>query len=226
MLIDKRLVTTVETDKGRRWNESRIKQLTGSDEVQARFMRQDFFWFYPKLKLFVAGNHLPVLSDVGPAMARRLKRIPFNVKIADTAVNKNLAKELLASEGAAILLWMIEGCLKWQRDGMKPPGIVTQATADYLNSQDTLGEWIEDCCERDATAEAGTTTLYHSWMRWTNYRKLRGGSHKQFSENLKERGFEKRRAKTTQTHMVFAGLKLKPEDEGSGGEPSFWAPDR
>ena len=49
---------------------------------------------------------------------------------------------------------------------------------------------------------------------------------KQFSENLKERGFEKRRAKTTQTHMVFAGLKLKPEDEGSGGEPSFWAPDR
>ena len=114
MLIDKRLVTTVETDKGRRWKKSRIKQLTGSDEVQARFMRQDFFWFYPKLKLFVAGNHLPVLSDVGPAMARRLKRIPFNVKIADTAVNKNLAKELLASEGAAILLWMIEGCLKWR----------------------------------------------------------------------------------------------------------------
>jgi putative DNA primase/helicase len=37
-----RLVTATETEEGRRWAESRIKQLTGGDTVAARFMRQDF----------------------------------------------------------------------------------------------------------------------------------------------------------------------------------------
>ena len=38
-----RLVTATETEEGRRWAESRIKQLTGGDTIAARFMRQDFF---------------------------------------------------------------------------------------------------------------------------------------------------------------------------------------
>jgi len=38
-----RLVTATETEEGRRWAESRIKQLTGGDVVAAHFMRQDFF---------------------------------------------------------------------------------------------------------------------------------------------------------------------------------------
>ena len=43
-----RLVTAVETEEGRRWAESRVKQLTGGDVVAARFMRQDFFEYRPQ----------------------------------------------------------------------------------------------------------------------------------------------------------------------------------
>jgi putative DNA primase/helicase len=35
-----RLVTSVETEEGRRWAESKIKSLTGGDPIAARFMRQ------------------------------------------------------------------------------------------------------------------------------------------------------------------------------------------
>jgi D5 N terminal like len=48
-----RLVTAVETEEGRRWAESRIKQLTGGDPIAARFMRQDFFEFVPQFKYLV-----------------------------------------------------------------------------------------------------------------------------------------------------------------------------
>ncbi len=45
-----RLVTSVETEEGRRWAESKIKSLTGGDRISARFMRQDFFEFTPIFK--------------------------------------------------------------------------------------------------------------------------------------------------------------------------------
>ena len=33
---------------------------------------------------------------------------------------------------------MIEGCLDWQRVGLAPPAVVTEATAAYLEAQDAI----------------------------------------------------------------------------------------
>jgi putative DNA primase/helicase len=49
-LFGARLVTSTETEEGRAWAESRLKQLTGGDTISARFMRQDFFDFSPQFK--------------------------------------------------------------------------------------------------------------------------------------------------------------------------------
>ena len=64
MLRGARLVTASETEEGRSWAESRIKQLTGGDPISARFMRQDFFTFRPTFKLTIIGNHKPTLNNV------------------------------------------------------------------------------------------------------------------------------------------------------------------
>ena len=76
-----RLVTATETEEGRRWAESRIKQLTGGDTVTARFMRQDFFEYRPQFKLIIAGNHKPSLRSGDEAIRRRFHLIPFAVTI-------------------------------------------------------------------------------------------------------------------------------------------------
>ena len=76
-----RLVVAQETEKGRRWNESRIKLMTGGDKLTARFMRQDFFDFMPKFKLWIVGNHKPRLDNVDEAMRRRMLLVPFTVQI-------------------------------------------------------------------------------------------------------------------------------------------------
>ena len=52
-----RLVVAQETQEGRRWNETKLKAMTGGDMMTARFMRQDFFDFKPTFKLFIIGNH-------------------------------------------------------------------------------------------------------------------------------------------------------------------------
>jgi hypothetical protein len=40
-----RFVSATETEQGRRWNESKIKAITGGDDITARLMHQDFFTY-------------------------------------------------------------------------------------------------------------------------------------------------------------------------------------
>jgi P4 family phage/plasmid primase-like protien len=61
-LRGRRFVTATETEQGRAWAEARIKQLTGGDEIAARFMRQEWFKFKPTHKLVIIGNHARVSS--------------------------------------------------------------------------------------------------------------------------------------------------------------------
>jgi putative DNA primase/helicase len=68
-----RLVVAQETQKGRKWDEAKIKTMTGGDKITARFMRQDFFDFVPTFKLFITGNHKPRLENIDEAMRRRLR---------------------------------------------------------------------------------------------------------------------------------------------------------
>jgi putative DNA primase/helicase len=118
-----RLVTSIETEEGRRWAESRIKSLTGGDPVAARFMRQDFFEYVPQFKLVIAGNHKPGLRAVDEAIRRRFHLIPFTVTIPLEERDQELTDKL-KGEWPGILAWMVKGCLEWQRQGLRPPEAV------------------------------------------------------------------------------------------------------
>jgi putative DNA primase/helicase len=205
-LMGARLVTAAETEDARRWSEARIKELTGGDKISARFMRQDFFDYTPQFKLLFSGNHMPTLRTVNKAITRRFNRIPFAVTIAN--VNKNLSEEMKA-EWPGILTWAIEGCVRWQQIGLCPPAIVTEATKSYLESQDILGEWLNECCVRDANAWTSSTDLFDSWKDWAEQRDEWVGSVKTLSAKLEDRGEFAKRRNPEKTKHGFAGLRLK-----------------
>jgi putative DNA primase/helicase len=104
-----RFVSSIETEQGRRWNESKVKAITGGDKVSARFMRQDFFEYVPQFKLVIAGNHKPSIRNVDEAMKRRLHLIPFTVTIPPERRDGRLTEKLL-KERDGILAWAVEGC--------------------------------------------------------------------------------------------------------------------
>lgn len=183
-----RLVTATETEEGRRWAESRIKQLTGGDTVAARFMRQDFFEYRPAFKLIIAGNHKPSLRSVDEAIRRRFHLIPFAVTIPPEERDADLA-EKLKTEWPGILQWLIEGCLEWQTEGLRPPKAVQEATEAYLSAEDSLAAWIDDRCERSASAWASSSALFASWSVWANAAGENPGNSKRFAQALESRGF-------------------------------------
>ena len=44
---------------------------------------------------------------------------------------------------------MIEGAMIWRQRGFDPPAAVTAATDEYLESEDSIGEWLADCTKFD-----------------------------------------------------------------------------
>ncbi|MEM7696112.1 MAG: phage/plasmid primase, P4 family [Pseudomonadota bacterium] len=146
-----RLVTAVETEEGRSLAESRIKSLTGGDEITARFMRQDPFTFKPQLKLLIAGNHQPRLTNVDEAMRRRIWIFPF---VITPRRKDRYLLDKLREEYPSILRWMIEGALKWQADGLIEPPSVTRETAEYFSRQDLFQSWLDECCTVDVSDPA------------------------------------------------------------------------
>jgi putative DNA primase/helicase len=145
-----RLVVASETATGRRWDESRIKELTGGTRISARFMRKDLFEYIPQLKLVIVGNHKPHLSTVDEAIRRRLQLVPFTLVVPKEERDLQLTEKLKA-EWPAILRWMIDGCLEWQTHGLDPPMAVREATDTYFENEDSLGEWIMEACDQGAT---------------------------------------------------------------------------
>jgi P4 family phage/plasmid primase-like protien len=181
----KRLVMAQEVDDGLRWAESKIKTLTGGDAITARFMRQDFFDYWPQFKLWIGGNHKPGLRGVDVAIRERFHMLPFMVSFA-AKPDKTLS-ETLRGEAPGILQWAIDGCLEWQRDGLKPPSIVRSATDDYINDQDKIGRWIEERCELGLNNWQSSADLWSSFSSWTERNNERLGTQRAFSDALGNR---------------------------------------
>src|SRR5262245_24808976 len=208
-LCGARLVVAQETQRGRHWDETKIKALTGGDRMTARFMRQDFFDFVPTFKLFIVGNHKPRLSSVDEAMRRRLLLVPFTVQIPPAERDPELPRKL-GAEWPAILRWCIDGCLEWQRVGLAPPAIVRDATDAYFADHDTLQQWLDDCTHDAAQAVfTRTATLFSSWKLWCEDRNLKPGSANVLSEALADRGCKKGREGGT-GRRGFCGIAIKP----------------
>ena len=200
-----RIVTATETEEGRRWAESRIKMLTGGDKVKARRMRQDFFEYKPQFKLIVSGNHKPGLRSVDEAMRRRFNLVPFTATVPTR--DRDLALgERLKNEWPGILAWMVEGTAKWLEAGLAPPPVVADATAAYMQSEDALAAWIEECCEYAPEAWTPTSLLFENWSAWAEKNREYPGRHERFPDLLEQRGIQPLRKANGRG---FVGLQLR-----------------
>jgi putative DNA primase/helicase len=204
-----RLVTSQETEEGRRWAETKLKTLTGGDPISARFMRQDFFTFVPEFKLLIAGNHKPGLRSVDEAIQRRFNLVPFRVTIPKAERDPDLA-EKLKPEWPGILQWAIEGCAAWAMGGLQPPQAVREATEAYFQAENAIARWIEEKCGVDRMYFETVAKLFASWKSWTEAAGEHTGSQKRFSQTLEDRGFKSDRV---DQKRGFYGIALRHEPQ-------------
>lgn len=140
-----RFVTTFESNQNISFDESIIKQITGNDKISARFLHAEFFEFTPTFKIFFSTNHKPTIKGTDSGIWRRIRMIPFSFSVEDGNDDKNIGLKL-KEEINGIFNWAMEGCLKWQKEGLVMPEALIRATKQYQKEEDNIGQFIIDEC--------------------------------------------------------------------------------
>lgn len=205
-----RFVSATETDERNRLAESVIKRLTGNDVISARFLYGEYFSFTPTFKIVMATNHKPRVQGNDHAIWRRLRLIPFSKCFPEEKQDKKLPEKLKA-ESSGILRWMVEGCLKWQKEGLGSAMAINKATDEYRHEMSDIQMFLSDRCRKDEMNMVQSSILYGHYTDWCEKNKERPRSNRNFSIMLSESGMDKvRQSKGVQ----WLGISLKkPEEE-------------
>jgi putative DNA primase/helicase len=200
-----RFVTTNEVELGRKLAENLIKQVTGNDVMTARFLYGEYFDFVPTFKICMATNHKPVIQGTDNGIWRRIKLIPFTTTIAPNKQDKHL-EEKLRTEGSGILNWLLEGAMRWSKEGLRTPPLIADETAEYRGEMDVIGTFLKDRCAERAGVSIKARELFRTYQEWCGENNEHASSERVLGMRLKELGVAQKRLSNGR---YWLGLMLK-----------------
>lgn len=231
-----RIVVAVEGGEDQKLDSALVKRITGRDTLKGRFLYKNQFSFTPTHVIALATNHKPRVSDSTASIWDRLRLVPFGARFfsedeqefayaAEWQKADRLLPERLKQERTGILAWLIEGAVRYAKDGLKAPAIVMKSTNEYKAGEDIVGRFIGDCCLTMPDASVPFRELYDAYALW--HADATDGdptSEKAFGRRLTEKGFQTDTEGTGKSKFrVRRGLRLRaagdvPLDTPPGGE--------
>ena len=206
-LRGRRLATLTETDSNATWRSSELSTIVSGEAVVANFMRQNSFEFNPICTVWVSGNHQP-RCDPGSGLFRRLRVIDCTNKPKDE--DKEKLKAIFRSfEAGGILQWMIEGAVRYYKQGLDDtPAAILAATEEYKDGQDIVGDFFRECLEDGNGAESTSADIHQRHIEWA---KSEGGmkpwTRNRMGRELRRRGYDSYR-QGGKGATTWLGLKL------------------
>ncbi|MEV7011567.1 phage/plasmid primase, P4 family [Streptosporangium sp. NPDC051022] len=225
-LAGMRMVVCSEVDEDARFDETKVKHLTGGDSLTARFMRQDHFTFTATHHLWLMGNHQPAVRAGGRSFWRRLRLIPFLHEVPPEAVVDDLQGILARDHGPALLAWIIQGAAAYHSGGLNEPDSVMAATRGYEADQDTVARFVTECCHTAASdhIQIKITKLREAYERWCFVEGETPVSAKKLTQELARRfGVGQARSASSRSYTGITVLATEGEDPSSA--PHLSQPD-
>lgn len=213
-----RIAVTSETEEGQKFAEARVKLLTGSDNISARFMHGNFFTFTPTHTFFLLSNHEPEVNSGGTAFWRRVRKIPF-LNIVPASQRDPYLERTLTEEGPGILAWILQGTRGYLADGMHEPEAVKVATREYELDQDTAAQFIAEQCDlgdpNQPHMQIAVAKFYSAYDLWCRRNGLEPIHKNHLGKNLRKHGIETNRGPGG--FRMYRGVALKPEWDDTEG---------
>lgn len=211
-LCGARMVIASELDAGTVFSDSTIKSLTGDETISTRFLFKEYFEYLPTFKIIIAANHKPVIYDTTYAMWRRIRVVPFSFTASEDEKDIYLKDKIIARELPGVLAWAVEGCMKYQKEGLTPPQCVIEATEKFRKESNPLEQFVEDCCVVGGDKSVYNMTLRNFYADWCKAMSCSPIAQGKFTEALEAMGLEKRRD-GIHGEYVWHGVGLKNAGE-------------
>jgi putative DNA primase/helicase len=209
MLAGARVAFANEIEAGSRLSGQTVKTAVSTEHITARPLYGAPFTFAPTHKLFIRGNHRPIVTDDDEGIWRRIQLVPFELDVPASDRDPGLEAKLL-TEAPGILRWMVDGFRLWKLHGLMPPKRVLDASLAYRRESDLIAQWIAEHCEVDPSFEVGQRQAYSTYRTWCSEQGLRQISKASFTRALGERGFRAgRESQRGDRQRLYIGLRLQ-----------------
>lgn len=196
----KRIAYVNETNDGARLDAGQVKYITGGGELTARELYGNPVSWKPQHTIFLMTNFKPSANSEDEALWSRIAVIEFPLSFVhdpklehERQIEKGLDQKL-QNEASGILAWLVRGCLAWQNEGLNPPASVLAATAEYRDSEDILGEFLNEEMELSPANSIKANDLYKEYKKWASDNGYMPVSRTRLGKKLKNRFEDRRKA--------------------------------
>ncbi len=170
-----RLVFASESNKYQSLNPAKVKALTGGNMVTCAFKHKDTFNYKPQYSVWLSSNHEVNADADDEALWGRVKVVHFpNSRLGKE--DKTLKRRMQSPENLEfVLAWLVEGAHRWYQHegrGLQTPTAVRDLTQKQRFDQDSIGLWLEECCELDASYWTDNNKIriaYENWCEANGY---------------------------------------------------------
>ncbi len=215
-LQGRRLAWASETNEGRTIDNAAMKDLSGGHILTGRHLHQGQVEWKRTHTLILLTNHRPhVGGGGGGAEWDRIKLVEFTESFVNEPNPDNphehkkdptLGEKIDRDELPGLLNWLIAGCLEWRKHGLQTPESVKNATKQYREDEDTLGQFIADCCVILSSAKVKSSELFDTYRDWCESGNGSAMGSKTFGAKIEDRGFRRNRENVG---VMFSGIGLK-----------------
>ena len=185
-----RMVNVSEPEKSMVLDASLTKQMTGNNILTARYLRENSFEFKPQFKLFIDTNHQPQISDMTLFESDRIRIIPFNRHFTAEERDIDLKSFFAQPENlSGILNWCLEGFRLYQKEGLKMPKSVADATKEYRDQSDRITMFTSHCLRNEAGEELRASAIYTRYKDWCAENGFKYENAANFRKKMEAAGF-------------------------------------
>lgn len=158
-----------EPGKYERFNEARMKMLTGQDPVTCAYKGKNQFTYFPSYKIWLTANW-PFNADTNDSAAwGRVRIVEFPNSFLG-AEDKGLKGRLQSKAGLeGVLSWAVDGAMMWYgtQGGLQTPPSVTESNQQQRHDQDFIQQFLDESCDvGDKNGFTPFIDLYEAYLAW------------------------------------------------------------
>lgn len=212
-----RMVAAAESNSYEKFNEAKLKALTGGNEIYCAFKHRNHFNYQPQFKIWLSSNE-PVHADPDDeAVWGRIRTIEFPHSHLGQE-DKTLKHRMKSPEVLrGVLAWAARGAEHWYKlgsQGLTELKSSAELKRKHRDGLDAVGMWLDECAimtekERDVFTPAAD--LYGSYKDWCEHNGQQPKHMKAFAQSLVHRGLVAERKRTpidSKLKRGFIGLRI------------------